>query len=141
MIPGSHNPDHFVRVQKIDPNESAALFGVPPSEFPGNAALETSPGDLVVFNHDTYHAAFGGGTRRRMFTMNLTRHGKTPEDIERVRQYVSVHTPGGYRVRTGHGMYYSTMRETAGERRMVHLRQCSEVHDVLFPDHRAGAAS
>ena len=141
VIPGSHNPDHFVRVQKIDPNESAALFGVPPSEFPGNAALETNPGDLVIFNHDLYHAAFGGGTRRRMFTMNLTRNCKTPADEETLDRYLSVHSAGGYKIRTGRGMYYPTMLDTADERRMVHLRQCSEVHDVLFPEYRAGAGS
>ena len=34
------------------------------------AALETIPGDILMFNHDTYHSAWGGGNRRRMFTMN-----------------------------------------------------------------------
>src|ERR1051326_6274213 len=74
VLPGSHDPDHLVRRQKIDLNKSEALFGVAPRDFPGNAALETDPGDLVVFNHDTYHSAWGGGTRRRMFTMNCIRH-------------------------------------------------------------------
>ena len=35
------------------------------------AALETMPGDLVVFDRRIKHASFGGGTRRRMFTMVL----------------------------------------------------------------------
>ena len=34
------------------------------------AALETTAGDVVVFNHNCKHAAFGGGGRRRMFTLN-----------------------------------------------------------------------
>ena len=44
LIPGSHRPDHFVRKEKIDVNNSMELFGVPPSEFPGSIAVETNPG-------------------------------------------------------------------------------------------------
>ena len=44
-------------------------LGLEPHEIPGHIAVETSPGDLVVFNHKTFHASFGGGTRRRMFTV------------------------------------------------------------------------
>ena len=77
LIPGSHQPDHFVRQEKIDINNSLQLFGVPPTEFPGSIAVETNPGDIVIFNHDLYHASFGGGSRRRMFTMNCTRRAKT----------------------------------------------------------------
>ena len=35
----------------------------------GNIALESDPGDLVVFNHKVLHSAWGGGVKRRMFTM------------------------------------------------------------------------
>ena len=31
LIPGSHHPDHFVRKEKLDVNNSLELFGVPPS--------------------------------------------------------------------------------------------------------------
>ena len=73
IIPGSHHPNHFVRAEGIDLSRSMELFGVEPCDVPGNLALETTPGDLVIFNHDLYHASFGGDQRRRMFTMNLTR--------------------------------------------------------------------
>ena len=39
-------------------------------ELPG----DTVPGDVVVFWHNTKHAAFGGSKRRRMFTMNFYEH-------------------------------------------------------------------
>ncbi len=138
VIPGSHHPDHFIRAQKLDLNKSHELLGVEPRDIPGNLALETQPGDLVIFNHDLYHASFGGSTRRRMFTMNLTRPCSTPEDIETLRQYVSVHSPGGYSVDTGGGMYFPTMLSTAGPERMQHLRQCADMHDELFPQYAVG---
>ncbi|HET6386737.1 MAG TPA: phytanoyl-CoA dioxygenase family protein [Armatimonadota bacterium] len=133
VIPGSHRPDHFIRAEKIDPNQSLEMFGVPPSEFPGNVALETNPGDLLIFNHDTYHAAFGGGPRRRMFTMNLTRRCSSHEDLTTLRRYLSVHSAGGYNVDTGAGMYMPMLLDTAGDSRMTHLQQCAAIHDELFP--------
>ena len=138
VIPGSHRPDHYVRKEGVNPNDSEELFGVPGSEFPGNVAIETDPGDVVIFNHDLYHASFGGGGRRRMFTMNCTRHARTPEEHDLARQYLSIHSPGGYKVDTGAGMFYPAMVDTAGESRMVHLRQAAQIHDELFPEFARG---
>ena len=133
VIPGSHKPEHYIRANKIHPGQALEDFGIAPRDFPGNVALESKLGDIVVFNHDLYHAAFGGSARRRMFTMNLTRQGKTPEDIKLVRDYVSHHSAGGYNVALGAGMYTPIMLDTAGEARKVHLRQCAQIHDELFP--------
>ncbi|MFP6646065.1 MAG: phytanoyl-CoA dioxygenase family protein [Candidatus Latescibacterota bacterium] len=133
VIPGSHHPDHFVRKTGINVNESESLFGVAPDEFPGSVALEADPGDVVIFNHDLYHASFGGGSRRRMFTMNCTRHAKTHEDMETLRSYLSRHSPGARDIVTTAGMYYPTMLDTADKARMSHLRQGAQVHDELFP--------
>ncbi|MBT4099106.1 MAG: hypothetical protein HOM68_06755 [Gemmatimonadetes bacterium] len=141
VIPGSHHPDHFLRQNKIDPNQSLEMFGVPPSQFPGNTALESDPGDVVIFNHDLYHAAFGGGQRRRMFTMNCTRRPTSPAELELSRQYISVHSPGGYKVDTGAGMFFPTMLDTADEKRMKHLRQPAELHDELFPQFARNAGA
>lgn len=133
VLPGSQDPGHVVRQQKIDMNRSMELFGVAPRDFPGNVALETNPGDLVVFNHDTYHSAWGGGARRRMFTMNCTRHCHTPEDFDLGHRYLRAHSPGGYNVATGAGMYFPLMLDTADAARQVHLAQPARIHDELFP--------
>lgn len=133
FIPGSHRPDHFVRKQNIDVNNSLELFGIQPSEFPGSVAVETNPGDIAIFNHDLYHASFGGGPRRRMFTMNCTRQAKTPEDLEMINRYLRKHAPGYYKYKTGAGMFHATMIDTADENRMTHLRQPMELHDQIFP--------
>ena len=52
-------------------------WGVPGQDVPA-VALETEPGDILIFHHELKHASFGGGTRRRMFTMNMQK--RQPED-------------------------------------------------------------
>lgn len=133
VLPGSQDPDHYVRRLRIDMNASQQLYGVAPRDFPGNVALETTPGDILVFNHDTYHASFGGSSRRRMFTMNCTRHYHTDDDDALGRKYLSVHSAGGYNVVTGAGMYFPLMLDTATAQRMAHLEQPARIHDELFP--------
>ena len=133
VIPGSQHPDHWLHDAAMDPNRSQELFGVAPRDFPGSIALETMPGDVVIFNHDLFHASFGGKGWRRMFTMNCTRHTESPEDMVTQRKYLSIHTPGAGNTYTGGGMYYPTMLDTANEKRMRHLAQCTEIHDELFP--------
>ena len=133
VIPGSHRPDHFVRKEGIDVNNSLGFFGIPPTEFPGSIALETNPGDVVIFNHDLFHASFGGTSRRRMFTMNCTIKPETSEELEQVRRYMQAHTPGSNNYVTGAGMYYPPMIDTADENRLQYLRQPIEIHDQLFP--------
>lgn len=133
VIPGSHHPDHFVRSQGIDPNESEVILGVPPADFPGGIALETDPGDVVIFNHDLYHAAYGGSDRRRMFTMNCIPRAKTPRELDLARKYISIHSPGARNIDKGAGMYFPTMLDTANKKRMDHLLQPAEIHDQLFP--------
>jgi hypothetical protein len=139
VLPGSQDPDHYVRKHGINMNKSKELFGFEPRDFPGNVALETTPGDLLVFNHDTYHSAWGGSNRRRMFTMNCTRHCHTPEDFELGHRYLSVHSAGGYNVDTGAGMYFPLMLDTADDARMKHLEQPARIHDELFPQYARSA--
>lgn len=133
VLPGSHKPDSLIRRERIDPNKAREEFGIEPKDFPGVAVLETQPGDVVAFNHDLYHSAWGGGTRRRMFTMNCTLHYNTPEELELGRKYLSVHSAGGYNVNTGAGMYFPLMLDTATPERMRHLSQPAAIHDELYP--------
>jgi hypothetical protein len=139
VIPGSQDPEHPLRKSlrnwstPLDPNKSMELYGVQPRDYPGNVALETNPGDLVIFNHDTWHAAFGGSARRRMFTMNCTIRAKSPEDLELLRKYLSIHSAGGYKVDTGAGMYLKQTVLEATPTRWVHLEQAAQIHDELFP--------
>ena len=133
VIPGSHHPDHFVRQQQVDVNNSQSSFGFSASEFPGSMALETEPGDVVIFNHDLYHASFGGGKRRRMFTMNCTRRAKNPADMQVLHEYLSSHSPGASNLDASAGMFFPTMLDTADAARMVHMQQPAQLHDEMFP--------
>ena len=67
VIPGSHILDDAFASRLT---QLVGSGGVDGASVPA-AALETAPGDVVVFNHNCKHAAFGGGGKRRMFTMNL----------------------------------------------------------------------
>ena len=71
--------------------------------------------DIVCFNHNTMHAAFGGSARRRMFTMNLCQR-YPQERLQELRDYLC----GGARFWVARG-YGQAMVETAGPERQVHL--------------------
>ena len=44
-------------------------------------ALENEPGDVVLFNHRTFHASFGGNAFRRMFAVNVGSRAKTDAQL------------------------------------------------------------
>ena len=117
VIPGSHRlGDPYADQLEREISKSDSIWGVPGSQVPAQA-LETQAGDVLVFNHDIKHSAWGGSQRRRMFTMNLCQ--RYPEDkLEDLRTYI------------GHGArfwieraYDDTIVRTASPARMVHLEQ------------------
>jgi hypothetical protein len=64
VIPGSHHHgDHYAAAIKN------GLAGRDGRDIP-SVAIESTPGDLVFFDHRLWHASYGGSNRRRMFTMN-----------------------------------------------------------------------
>ncbi len=117
VIPGSHLPgDKYADSLQQQVRQSQELWGLRGRDIPA-VALETQAGDVVCFNHNTKHATFGGGTRRRMFTMNCCQ--RYPEDrLEDLRKYIS----GAARFWVERG-YGEVMIHTAGPERMRHLEQ------------------
>ena len=117
VIPGSHLVgDRYADGLQAKIRQSPALWNMTGPELPA-VALETQPGDLVCFNHNTKHAAFGGSSRRRMFTMNLCQ--RYPEEkLEDLRKYIA----GGARFWVERG-YGDKMINTASPARMQHLDQ------------------
>ena len=71
--------DDFRREFNI--SDDAPLFGVPPDELPC-AAVETQPGDALIFNMYTYHATYGGRTGRRMVSLSFAAYPKTEEQLD-----------------------------------------------------------
>lgn len=122
VIPGSHkNDDTYADgIQKVittsAENRCQEIWGIPGSAVPA-VALETQPGDLVVFNHRLKHAAFGGGTRRRMFTINLQERFRAADEEFLRASIASLARFWTKRV------YAPLMVESAGPGRMRHLEQ------------------
>ena len=117
VIPGSHHcGDAYADGLEAGRQEIEEHWGVAPDEVPA-IAVETEPGDIVVFWHNTKHSAFGGSKRRRMFTMNFYEH--VPED--RLEQFQNdLSNEGRFWIDRIHG---EAMLRTAGSERMVHLQQ------------------
>ena len=123
VVPGSHRfGDAFAEaleeVSRRTREESTVedWWGVPGSGVPA-FPLESEPGDLVVFNHCLKHSSWGGGTRRRMFTINMQqRHAE--EDLDALREDIAA--SARFWVERAYG---EVMLRTAGPARMRHLEQ------------------
>jgi len=117
VIPGSHKVgDAFAEGLKSEISRCPEFWGMQGRDVPA-LALETMPGDVLVFNHNTKHAAFGGGGWRRMFTMNLCQ--RYPEArIQELRDYLN----GIARFWVDRA-YGDIMMRTAGPQRQRHLEQ------------------
>lgn len=117
VIPGSHRiGEGYTEDLQSSLRHSREKWDLTGPEIPC-IALETTPGDVLVFNHNTKHAAFGGGTRRRMFTMNLCQRYPDAK-LHELQAYLS----GGARFWVERA-YHNTMIETATPERMRHLEQ------------------
>ena len=117
VIPGSHRfGDPYAEGLQKHIRHSQEKWGVSGAEVPA-MALETNPGDVVVFNFATKHSAWGGGQRRRMFTINTTAHYQ-PQDIHYLKTLIS----GGARFWIEE-VYGERMLRTATPERMIHLQQ------------------
>lgn len=117
VIPGSHRiGDVFSEQLQRDAAKSEDVWGISGNQVPA-LALETQPGDVLVFNHDIKHSAWGGSTHRRMFTMNCCQ--RYPESkLSDLRDYIG----GGSRFFIERA-YDNTIVRTANPERMVHLEQ------------------
>jgi len=92
VIPGSHHfGDRFSQLlqEQVHGDESGPL-GVHGRDVPA-LALDNTPGDLMIFDHRTKHAAYGGGKRRRMFTINNFAPCRTPEQADAAREVMRIY--------------------------------------------------
>jgi len=118
VIPGSHRlGEPFAEELQRDIRKGAEVWSLEGNQIPA-VALATNPGDILVFNHDLKHAAFGGSQRRRMFTMNCCQ--RYPDNkLQDLRDYMG----GGARFWIERA-YGEMMIDTASSARMRHLEQC-----------------
>lgn len=134
VIPGSHRyGDRFAEDLQNTLRASEEKLGIRGDQAPA-FALESNPGDVVVFNQNTKHSAWGGGNRRRMFTINCTAR-YAEEDMPLLRNEVSALARFWI-----DSVYGDAMLRTAGAARMVHLRQALEHQDHLAEEVRKAKA-
>jgi len=117
VIPGSHRwgEGFAMQLQEAlkDPQANLGLTG---DQAPA-VALSSQPGDVVVFNQAAKHSAWGGSTRRRMFTINCTPRYRDDETHWLLNEI------GSFARFWPESVYGAAMRATAGPARMVHLEQ------------------
>jgi hypothetical protein len=122
VIPGSHKmgDGYADSLHEVLPGSKMALsegtWGVPGRDVPA-FPIESVPGDLLMFNHSTKHASYGGATRRRMFTLNFQERYRE-EDLADLREDIS--GKARFWLDTAYG---EPMLRTAGPGRMRHLEQ------------------
>jgi hypothetical protein len=117
VIPGSHRyGDYYAESLQQSLRTSEQVWGISGAEVPA-VAFETQPGDVVVFNQNTKHSAWGGGKRRRMFTINCTAR-YADEEVPLLLNEISAFARFWI-----DSVYGETMIRTAGPDRMRHLEQ------------------
>ena len=130
VIPGSqHYGDRFAEALQANLRGAPETLGLSGDQVPA-IALTSNPGDVVVFNQNTKHSAWGGGNRRRMFTINCTAHYRDDE-LPLVRNDVAAFARFWV-----DSVYGEAMLRTATPARMVHLAQPLAQQDHLVEEVR-----
>lgn len=83
IVPGSHRRElHESLTPLAERRASAGVapFGVAAADLPA-FAIESQPGDVVVFNQVCWHASFGGHAGRRMLALSLIAAPSTDEHV------------------------------------------------------------
>lgn len=130
VIPGSQRyGDAFAEALQATLRQSPETLGIAGSQVPA-IALESNPGDVVVFNQNTKHSAWGGSNRRRMFTINCTAHYQEAE-MPLLRNEVAAFARFWV-----DSVYGEAMLRTASPQRLVHLQQAIDQQDHLAEEVR-----
>ncbi len=89
VLPGSHVPSYCLRLMPLDaqqPSTSDELYGVGAADLPC-AAIETRPGDLVVFNQYLFHGVFKKQPDRRYLALKFIERPSTAEQVRACRSH------------------------------------------------------
>ena len=70
VIPGSHRMPYHKDLADQETDPDALPFGLAARDIPC-AALESEPGDVILFNHCIWHASFGGRKGRRYIALKF----------------------------------------------------------------------
>ena len=88
IIPGSHRrpfSEHLQALKAQHDDPSVMPFGVPGEEMP-SVALESQPGDVLVFTENVFHGAFGGEPGRHQHAVNFMAPPVTEQQVAWLRR-------------------------------------------------------
>lgn len=120
VIPGTHRVEAIDKWQAREAWSSEELWGVEGRDVPA-VALESEPGDVVIFNQNLMHASYGGGTRRRMLAMSFISHLETEAEIADLKEVI------GAQARFWcDSLHTDITRNTGPASRQIHLKQIAE---------------
>jgi ectoine hydroxylase-related dioxygenase (phytanoyl-CoA dioxygenase family) len=110
VLPGSHFRSYREHMER----HGKTLLSLGP-DVPGRYAIETDPGDVIVFDVKTYHGAFGDAIRRGIY-VNYMQNPRTPDEAHYITHI--------YRRDSAHcGSYYTPeLFEDAPPRRLRMLK-------------------
>jgi hypothetical protein len=135
VVPGSHRyGDGFAEALQNALRDPQASLGLSGDQVPA-IALDSSPGDVVIFNQATKHSSWGGNNRRRMFTINCTAQ-YSEADMPLLRNEVA-----GFARFWPDSLYGEAMLRTAGPKRLVHMQQGLSQQDHLAQEVRKAKAT
>ena len=87
VVPGSHNvssPDLLSVLRDRNYEADFMPFGISPSDVP-SFAIESQPGDVVVFTENLLHASFGGRDGRHQHALSFMANPRTDAEVASVR--------------------------------------------------------
>lgn len=88
VIPGTNDWDgEFARQlrRSLNDNDAIEVYGIEGSAVP-SVTLDSSPGDILVWDYRTVHASFNGKDRRRFFSVNFKELSSDRSDADLVGQ-------------------------------------------------------
>ena len=125
ILPGSHNiHDKYSKDLDISLKNKNSYLKKLGAEVP-SISIETKPGDLICFNHNLKHSSYGGGDKRRMFTINLSQR-YPEENLRDLKDYINK----GSRFWIDRA-YGDIMVNTGSNKRMKYLAQVLENEEEL----------
>ena len=86
VIPGSHRMPYHKALANQEIDGASMPFGVDGPDIPC-AALEIVPGDVILFNHCTWHGAYGGADNRRYIAMKFAAKPSKEGQLESLQRY------------------------------------------------------
>ena len=92
VVPGSHkvtSPDPLSVLRDRNYEPDFMPFGLAPSDVP-SFAIESQPGDVVVFTESLLHASFGGRDGRHQHAVSFMANPKTDAQVAAVRSHYEI---------------------------------------------------